>query len=274
MRTILLLLPLLVQAATPPVVPCQGTDCRPDFEANAYAGIAIDSFAAPELNKYLNPDASGLIRERAIAGFDFEYRVLGDASNPGMTQFWLYGKTEHGVRSADVDCSLASNSTLPVCGNFFKSNLSALQPTTKFIYMLQNASSLEAFTGMRWEFPAIRRMGVDSARPYINVQFGFLSVAGTGSGAILMNHAGLGLVITTGRFTHSHLEAGLGRTSLFLRDPNRRLIVDGYLEWQSKVFSVVKARPFVQMTVDSGLGSGADSVETYLGLKFDLDKIF
>jgi hypothetical protein len=263
MRKLVLLLPVLVHAATP----C--TDCRTDFEANAYAGVAIDSFAAPELNSYLNPDASGLIRQRAIAGFDFEYRVLGDSANPGMNQFWLYGKTEHGVRSADVDCSLAANSTLAVCGN-----LSALQPATKFIYMLQNATSLEAFTGMRWEFPAIRRMGGSSARPYINVQFGFLSVAGSGSGAILMNHVGLGLVVTNGRFLHSHLEAGFGRTGLYVRDPNRRLIVDGYLEWQSTVFNAIKARPFVQMTVDSGLGSGADSVTTYLGLKFDLDKIF
>ena len=267
MRKAFLLL-LTILAIVHAAAPCTATDCRADFEATAYAGIAIDSFAAPELNSYLNPDASGVIKERAIAGFDFEYRVLGDASNPGETQFWLYGQTEHGVRSADVDCSLATNSTLPVCGNFLRSNLSALQPATKFIYMLQNATSLEAFTGMRWEFPAIRRMGSNSARPYIDVQFGFLSVAGSGLGAILMNHAGLGLVVTTGRFLHSHLEAGFGRTSLFLRDPNRRLILDGYLEWQSKIFSVMKARPFVQMRVDSGLGSGADSVETYLGLKF------
>jgi hypothetical protein len=117
-------------------------------------------------------------------------------------------------------------------------------------------------------------MGANSARPYVDVQFGFLSVAGSGSGAILMNHAALGLVVTNGRFLHSHLEAGFGRTALYVRDPNRRLLVDGYLEWESKVFDMVKARPFVQMTVDSGLGLGADSVTTYLGLKFDLDKIF
>lgn len=270
MRKLFLLLPMLVHAASP----CPGTDCRPDLEANAYAGLAIDSFAAPDLNAYLNPDASGSVKERAIAGFDFEYRLLGDASNPGMTQFWLYGKTEHGVRSADVDCSMTANSTLPVCGNFLKSNLVAVEPATKFIYMLQNATSLEGFTGMRWEFPAIRRMGGDSARPYIDVQFGFLSVAGSGSGAVLMNHAGVGLMITNGRFLHSHLEAGLGRTNLYLRDPNRRLIVEGYLEWQSKIFGAIKARPFVEMNVDSGLGSGADSIETYIGIKFDLDKIF
>jgi hypothetical protein len=263
MRKLLFLLPVLLRAATP----C--TDCRADFEANAYAGVAIDSFAAPELNNYLNPEASGLIRERAIVGFDFEYRVLGDAANPRKTQFWLYGRTEHGVRSADVDCSLAANSGLAVCGN-----LSVLRPATKFIYMLENATSLEAFTGMRWEFPAIRSMSATSARPYIDVQFGFLSVAGSGSGEILMNHAGLGLMITNGRFLHSYLEAGFGRTGLYVGDPNRRLIVDGYLEWESKIFDVIKARPFVQMTVDSGLGLGADSVTTYLGLRFDLDQIF
>src|SRR5579863_702630 len=99
MRKLFLLLPMLVHAASP----CPGTDCRPDLEANAYAGLAIDSFAAPDLSNYLNPEASGAVKQRAIAGFDFEYRLLGDASNPGETQFWLYGKTEHGVRGADVD---------------------------------------------------------------------------------------------------------------------------------------------------------------------------
>jgi hypothetical protein len=271
---LLLTCPLL--AGTPPPDPCPNTetDCRPDFEANAYTGVAIDSFAAPELNNYINPNVSGAIKERAIAGFDFAFRVVGDPASPGKHQLWVYGKTEHGMRGADIDCSAPGNATLPVCSSFLLSNLAALQPGTKFIYMLTNASSLEADTGLRWEFPAIQRTGGNSARPYLNLQFGFLTVPGSGAGVIGMHHAGLGLVATTGRFLHSHLEAGFGRSGLFLRDPNSRIIVDGYLEWESSVFAVVKARPFVQMTVDSGHGSGSGSVETYLGLKFDLDKIF
>ena len=274
MRKLFLLLSCLLaltQAATPP---CTGPDCRADFEANAYAGVAIDSFAAPELINYINPDGSSVIKERAIAGFDFEYRVLGDRADPNKSQVWVYGKTEHGVRGADVDCSLAANSGLTVCSNFLEPGLSAIQPAAKFLYMLQNATSLEAFTGLRWEFLSLQRTGQDSARLYLNGQFGFLTVAGSGAGAIGMHHIGMGLVATTRRFQHSHLEVGFGRTGLYFRDPNRRLIVDGYLEWNSKVFAVVKARPFVQMNVDSGLGSGAASVETYLGLTFDLDKIF
>jgi hypothetical protein len=265
-------------AGTPPPNQCSNTateiDCRGDFEADAYTGIAIDSFAAAELNTYINPNASGAIKERAIGGFDFAYRALGDRANPKQHQLWVYGKTEHGTRSADVNCAMAGNSTVTVCSSFLQSNLSVLQPGTKFIYMLRNATSLEAFTGLRWEFPAIQRTGGSTARPYLNAQFGFLTIAGSGAGAIGMHHLGLGLVATTGRFLHSHLEVGFGRTGLYLRQPDRRLKVDGYLEWESKVFAVMKARPFVQLTVDSGHGTGAASVETYLGLKFDLDKIF
>jgi hypothetical protein len=257
-------------AGTPPPEPCSNTvtDCRADFEASAYAGIAVDSFASAELNNYINPDASGILRERAVAGFSFEYRVLGDRGNPGAPQLWVYGETQHGVRSADIDCSLAANSTVPVCSGFLP-----LKPATQFIYMLRNATSLEAYTGARWEFPAIQRLGGNSARPYLNAQFGFLAVAGSGAGAIGMQHLAVGLVATTGRFMESHLEVGVGRTGLFLQ-PNSRLKVDAYLEWDSKVFAVIKARPFVQLAVDSDHGPGADSIETYIGLKFDLDKIF
>jgi hypothetical protein len=265
-------------AATPPPDACSTTiaeiDCRADFEAGAYSGIAIDSFAASELNNYINPGVSAALKERAIAGFDFQYRLLGDRTNPGKLQLWIYGKTQHGVRSADVDCSAAANSTVPVCGSFLQSNLSSVQPSTRFIYMLRSATSLEAFTGLRLEFPALQRTGGNAARPYLNAQFGFLTVAGSGAGAVGIEHLGLGLVATTGRFLESHLEVGFGRNGLFLRQPNSRLIVDAYLEWDSKIFSVIKARPFVQLTVDSDHGPGADSIETYLGLKFDLDKIF
>jgi hypothetical protein len=273
LRSIVTLVVCPAMAGTPPPDACSTTitqiDCRADFEAGAYMGIAIDSFAAAELNHYINPGASSAIKERATAGFDFQYRVAGDRTNPNKLQLWVYGRTEHGMRSADVNCSLAVNSNVPVCGN-----LAELQPSAAFIYMLRNATSLESFTGLRWEFPALQRTGGNTARPYLNAQFGFLTVAGSGAGAIGVHHVGLGLVATTGSFLHSSLEAGFGRTGLFLRQPNSRLKVHAYLEWQSKVFSVMKARPFVQMTVDSDHGRGADSVETELGLKFDLDKIF
>ena len=36
----------------------------------------------------------------------------------------------------------------------------------------------------------------------------------------------------------------------------------------------IGVRPFAQMTVDSDCGSHADSIQTYVGLNFDLDRIF
>ena len=33
-------------------------------------------------------------------------------------------------------------------------------------------------------------------------------------------------------------------------------------------------RPFAEMTVDTDLGSGADSVQSYFGINFDVDCVF
>lgn len=60
----------------------QAIDCRNNFEANAYVGVAIDTFAAGEVNKYLNPDDANKIKVRGVGGFDFAYRLHnGPCSN-------------------------------------------------------------------------------------------------------------------------------------------------------------------------------------------------
>ena len=61
-------------ALTVAVLPRAGpfADEREDFEATAYLGLAIDTFAAEELNRYLNPEANGDVQERSIFVFDFE----------------------------------------------------------------------------------------------------------------------------------------------------------------------------------------------------------
>jgi hypothetical protein len=84
-------------------------DERGDFEANAYIGLAIDTFGAEELHKYLNPEANGELHERSIFGFDFAYRLF----KKGSRQVWVYGETLHGVRSEDIDC--AATPELPSC---------------------------------------------------------------------------------------------------------------------------------------------------------------
>lgn len=50
----------------------------------------------------------------------------------------------------------------------------------------------------------------------------------------------------------------------------RRGIVDGMLTWGKSD----KVRPFVRMVLDSDIGKGADSVQTFMGLTFNLNEIF
>src|SRR5687768_16905637 len=68
--------------------------CGASFLASFYTGVMVDSFAAEELRRYLNPDESAKVVERVIAGFDFQYRLMGsnDDSHPAL---WVYGETVH-----------------------------------------------------------------------------------------------------------------------------------------------------------------------------------
>lgn len=186
-------------------------DERGDFEASAFAGLSIDSFAASELNRYINPDASGKIKERAVAGVDFAYRLYGDPAVPRSQQLWVYGETVHGLRSADVDC--AANPSVPVCKGAL--TLGSLKPGDGFLYMLRNATSLEAFAGLRWEFATLRAGGNHPARVYVNAQFDFVSMAGSGNDVMDLHHLGPGLTAVNGRFSGSRLEAGYGRSDFF-----------------------------------------------------------
>lgn len=78
------------------------SDDRKGFEASFYTGASIDSFAAEDLNRYLNPEDSWTKKLGYIAGVDFACRLVGDAKNT-KPQFWVYGQTVHGQRSAEFD---------------------------------------------------------------------------------------------------------------------------------------------------------------------------
>jgi hypothetical protein len=264
---------LLAASLAPAGEPAQKPfDERADFEASAFAGLSIDSFAASDLNRYVNPEVSGKLKERAVAGIDFAYRLYGDPSAPRGHQLWVYGETIHGMRSADVDCT--ANPSVPTCKDALK--LGTLKPGESFLYMLRNATSLEAFAGLRWEFATLRPNGGHPARAYVNAQFGFVSVAGSGNDVMDLHHLGLGLTAVNGRFSGSRLEAGYGKSDFFHQRRNNRLKVDGYLTWKPgwKSLDAIGLRPFIQMTVDSDYGPRSDSIQTYIGLNFDLDHMF
>jgi hypothetical protein len=244
-------------------------DEREDFEASGYIGLGVDSFAAGEIKKVLNRGDSSGQKERFVGGFDFAYRLFGeptgkDARKKKDQQIWLYGGTTHGVRSADVDCSVNSD----VCKDVF--DVTAIPQ--RFFYVLRNASSLEGYMGARWEFATLRSGHNSAARAYLKAQAGFLTVTNGIDDVYDIHHVAAGLIATKGRFKDSYFELGYGRTDLFAENRRRRFKVDGFLSWQ--VGGLELLRPFAQIKVDTDLGRGSDSIQSYFGIDFDLDCLF
>lgn len=256
-------LPVVALAALPALAG-EKDDVRTDFQASGFTGIGIDSFAGSELTTYLNPNASGEIQERGVAGIDFSYRLINRSN--GIHQFWVYGQTVYGVRSSDVDCQ--KNPTLAVCSGFDAAN-----PSAGTLYMLRNATSLEAFLGFRWEFYDLQPGSISSAKVYLKAQSGFLTISRGGGDVVDIYHAGIGAIITNGRFQDSFLEVGFGRTDLFAVHSTRRCKVDGMLTWVPTAAKKKNIGFFAELTVDADCGGGADAVQTYLGFVFDLDEI-
>ena len=249
-------------------------DQRARIQASFYTGLGIDTFAAGEVNKYLNQGDASDVKERLVAGFDFEVRVAGNESRRG--QLWVYGETIHGLRSAEVDCTMdPNNSAKEVPAVCPSSNTPAGQQA---FYIIRNATSLEGFMGLRYEFARLQGSTTSTAYPlnvYVKAQAGFLTVANNGGDIVDLHHLGLGLISSGGRFAGSYLEVGHGRSDIFLTNRTDRWKIDGFLTW-SRRDATGRSRilPFAQINIDSDLGDGADSIQTYLGLDFDLDEWF
>jgi hypothetical protein len=237
-------------------------DERDDFESNAYIGLAIDTFGAQELNKYLNPEANGVLHERSIFGIDFAYRLLGK----GTRQLWVYGETLHGVRSEDIDCEKVPE--LPSC----KKELGEFGTgvATASLFLLRNATSLEAYLGVRAELGQVNIPGAHPAALYVNFQPGFLEVAGSDGDAKAAHHIGIGARAIGGAMAGSYLEIGYGKTDLFLVNRNRRYKFDGMLVRQvGGGFSL-----FAQLYADVDMKDGSDSIQSYFGLNFDMSRLY
>lgn len=238
-------------------------DEREDFEAGAYVGLAIDTFGAQEIRNYLNPEANGIIEERSIFGFDFSYRLFRSATRP--LQIWVYGETVHGVRSEDIDCAAAPN--LPSCQREL-AEFAGSVPTAS-LYMLRNATSLEALVGVRLELRSLNLPGRHPAVVYASLQPGFLEVAGSDGDAKAMHHVAVGARSVGGPRQGSYLEIGFGKTELFVKNRNRRWKIDGMLQQTiAGGFSL-----FAQLFADVDLADGADSIQSYFGLGFDVQAI-
>lgn len=238
-------------------------DERGDFEANAYVGLAIDTFGAEELHKYLNPEANGELHERSIFGVDFAYRLL----KKGSRQVWVYGETVHGVRSEDIDC--AATPELPSC----KKELSEFGAdiAKASLFLLRNATSLEAYVGVKAEIAQLNLPGLHPAAIYLNFQGGFLEVAGSDGDAKAAHHVGIGAQAVGGAMQGSYLEFGYGKSDLFIVNRDRRFKFDGMLvrRLADSGFSL-----FAQLYADVDMKDGSDSIQSYFGLNFEVSKLF
>jgi hypothetical protein len=265
------------------MTPCPdpGIDERGAFDASFYVGLSIDTFAGDETLKYLNPQDAGQTHERAVGGFDFAYRLLGD-ENMGrpidlsrrwqfLNNFWVIGETIHGVRSADVNCSTQGTDS-PLCA---KTLTPPTNPGNQLFAIIRSATSLEGYGGIRWEFMGIQQQSTTPANLYLKAQAGFLDIAGQNGSALALHDVALGAIATKGDYVDSYLEVGWGRSDTFAKNHGRKKI-DAYLERKINWLEI-KDQPwmslFAQITVDTDLGRGSDAIQTYIGFNFDLKKL-
>lgn len=241
---------------------------RPTAALSPFTGLSIDTFAADDLSRYLNPQDQGGEPVRFTAGLNFEYQVFGRKSVPTLLpnsapvannqrtgSLWITGATRYGVRSADVDCR--QDAQLAVCADAGGSSR-----REAWLYVLRNARTLEASGGLRWEFVELGG-ATDPAVLYLAARAGVLAVSGSGDDASDQHFLGLGLLLTGGKYAGSHVEAGVGRSDVYAVQPTRRLKVDG-------LFMLGRARlglrPYVQVVLDADLAPGADSLQTHAGV--------
>jgi hypothetical protein len=235
------------------------------FNASVFLGMVIDNFAPDKVGGYINPEAGSQQKAQWITGFDFDYRVHGRADDG--VRVWLQGQTMHGVRTADIDCAPEDDAEIPpVCPS------SAASTSDRVRFILENATSVEAFVNPRVEFLKVQDGTDSSAWLYATANIGFIALKDAPKVFRTM-HVGLGLLADEGNFASSYFEVGWGKNELFSTEWNR-LKVDGLLSFSLAGIPLVRdnGRLFVEMTVDNDLHDGPDSVRTFFGFDLDLKK--
>jgi hypothetical protein len=235
------------------------------FEASVFLGMVIDNFAPDKVGGYINPEAGSKQKAQWITGFEFDYRVHGRADDG--VRVWLQGQTMHGVRTADINCAPEDGREVPpICPN------SAATTPDRVRFILENATSVEAFVNPRVEFAKVQDGTDSSAWLYATANIGFIALKDAPKVFRTMA-VGLGLLADDGNFAGSYFEVGWGKNELFSTEWNR-LKVDGLLSFSMAGVPLVRdnGRLFVEMTVDNDLHDGPDSVRTFFGFDLDLKK--
>lgn len=247
-------------------------DDRAAFEASAYYGRAFDNFAPDSIGNYIRPDQTAGIKSRYIVGTDVQYRLFGKSTSD--VQLWLSAETLHGVRTGDIDCRTSDSA---LCSD---KDL----PKQKFLAVLEGQTSLEAFFNPRLEFATLQRSSGFPVKLYLTARLGFIDVE-NGPKVFRDDHFGGGLIAPTGPFAGSSAEIGWGKTELIDSNPGwHRLKIDGTLMFdlmpgladRLNVFQRMggATRGFVEIYIDQSLGSGPDSVQTFVGVSFDFRSAF
>ena len=267
------------QQDVPPRTSCaprRYKDDRGVFEASGYVGTAFDNFSPGATRNYIGSPPASDTDSRWLAGVETQYRLIG---SQGKTfQIWLGSYTLHGVRSADIDCRMTPSS--PLCQPSNSTN-----QLDQFLAVIEHASSLEAHFDTRVEFWTFQKESEMSIKAFALARFGFVDVAGAPK-VFNSDALGVGIAAPSGPFRNSNAIVAWGRSEQFQSDPRwNRLKISGNL-----VFDVVpnltdtlefwkrlagSPRAFIAITVDRNPGGGSpDSVITYVGVDFDLRRLF
>ena len=189
------------------------------------------------------------------------------------------------MRSRDVACQNDAQSSA-ACVDVRNTTLFPAEADipTEAAFVLANATSFEGHMGLRWELVGINQAADNrpqdtSAALYVKAQAGLLAITpdeeahqtyGAGSDSV-DDHifAAVGVVATNGWMSGSYVEIGYGQTDLFTPNTDRWKI-GGLLS-----FSVANdwLSPFAQIVVDTDFGDGADSIQSFFGIDFDITRL-
>lgn len=243
------------------------------FDASGYLGGAVDSFAPNSVGGYQNLAGIETRKTRWVGGINFSYRLLGAPDS--RVRLWLDGETLHGVRTADIDCSVTPPPVLCDPQGL---------PQGKFLYVLDHASSLEAFVSPRLEFLTLQPTSNTPASVYATARFGFMALKDAPT-VFSVHHVGVGVAADDGAFAGSYVEVGWGNNELVYGSKWNRLKIDGLVifDLMSGLRDRVQfwkslggaTRFFLQIYVDNDVkGPTADSVQTFFGMQLDLRQVF
>ncbi len=298
-------------------------DDREVFALDGFYGLAIDNFAPNSITGY--PASAASTRSRRTFGVIGQYRVFG---NPGDDrQLWLAGATLNGLRTADIDCTDAEQSSLCTNG---KADTTVTVPKDlqgASVQVLEHATTLEAHIGLRYEFLTLQKQSPTPAKVFGFYNYGFIdivnpvvscaqSTAVTGATTTTVDSAclvtvsqggqtqsvssqvggpptafsahyfGVGALIPAGPFHDSGVTWGLAKEDIYGTSRgwsrlklNALAVFDIMPQWgdfnAGKWLGFGSWRFFIALDVDRDThGHGPDTIESYVGVAFDLAKAF